>query len=61
MNIDLILSKSQGYGQIINKVTNEILHECRMTHVLWVICDVEFDGSIPFLSLASGNVNVRSN
>ena len=43
-----------------NKVTNEMLHECRVTHVLWVIRDVEFDGGIHFLSLASGNVNVRS-
>ena len=31
-----------------NKVTNEMLHECRVTHVLWVIRDVEFDGGIHF-------------
>ena len=41
-----------------NKVTNKMMHECRVTHIVWVIRDVEFDGGI---HLASGNVNVRSN
>ena len=44
-----------------NEVTNEMLHECRVTHVVWVIWDVEFDSGIHFLSLASENVNVRLN
>ena len=45
----------------VTKVTNEMLYDCRVTHVLWVIWDVEFDDGILFLSLVSGTVNVRSN
>ena len=44
-----------------NKVTNEMLYECHVTHVARVIWDVEFDGGIHFLCLVSGNVNVGSN
>ena len=31
-----------------NEVTNEMLHEYRVTHALWFIWDVELDGGISF-------------
>ena len=48
-----------------NKVTNEMLHECRVTNVLWVIWDVEFDGDIHFFYVwpqeMSMSSQIRSN
>ena len=38
-----------------------MLFKCRVTHVLWVIWDAEFDGDIYVLILARGNVKFRSN
>ena len=37
------------------KITNEMPHECRVTHVLWVIWDEEFDGGIHFLKFGLRN------
>ena len=52
MNIDLELFRVKVNVMVrSNKVTNEMLHECRVTHVLWVICDVEFDGIVLFLKV----------
>ena len=38
---------------------NNMLHECRATHVLWGIRDVEFNGDILFY-FTQVNVKVRS-
>ena len=39
---------SKGQGQVKWGHQMEMLHVCRATHVLWVICNEEYDGGIYF-------------
>ena len=41
-------TKGQREGQVKKGHRMKILHECRVTPVIWVIWDTKFDGDIRF-------------
>ena len=43
--MNLILSTGQGQGQVTKGHYVQKLYENRVTHVLWVTLDVEFNGN----------------
>ena len=43
-----MLSKHQGQG-LVKKVAEKMLHEFYVTHILWVIWEVEYECGIYFL------------
>ena len=56
----LARSEGQGQGQVRYGQEMEILDECRATHVLWVLWDIELDG-LRLFYLTRGKVKARSN
>ena len=49
MSIVLILSTGQSKVQVTKGQYTENLYMGHVTHVLWVVLDVEFDGDICFV------------